>query len=77
MGSQGIASTAETIMVLEQVVGSQSVTLHLSGKDVEQQEIAYTWLAPSFAEEGDACYAALGSFQKSVLNYIKQYPRCM
>jgi len=76
MGSQGIAGTAETIMVLEQVVGSQSVTLHLTGKDVEQQEIAYTWLSPGFAEEGDARYAALGSFQKSVLNYVKGHPRC-
>jgi hypothetical protein len=76
MGSQGIAGTAETIMVLEQKTGSQNVILHMTGKEVEQREISYNWLNPGFSEDGDARYAELGSFQKSIFNYIKHHPRC-
>jgi hypothetical protein len=76
MGSQGIAGTAETIMVLEQKNGSQNVILHMTGKEVEQREISYNWLNPGFSEDGDARYAELGSFQKSIFNYIKHHPRC-
>ena len=76
MGSQGIAGTAETIMVLEQKTGSQNVILHMTGKEVEQREIAYSWNSPGFIESGDARFAELGSFQKAVFNYIKEHPRC-
>jgi hypothetical protein len=76
MGSQGIAGTAETIMVLEQKTGSQNVILHMTGKEVEQREVSYNWINPGFTEEGDARYARLGSFQKSVFDFIKQHPRC-
>ena len=76
MGSQGIAGTAETIMVLEQKPSSQNVILHMTGKEVEQREIAYIWNSPRFIESGDARFAELGSFQKAVFNYIKEHPRC-
>ena len=76
MGSQWIAGTAETIMVLEQKTGSQNVIFHVPGKEVEKREIAYNWNSPRFIESGDAHFAELGSFQKTVFNSIKEHPRC-
>ena len=48
----------------------------MTGKEVEQREIAYSWNSPGFIESGDARSAELGSFQKAVFNYIKEHPRC-
>ena len=48
----------------------------MTGKEVEQREIAYNWNSPGFIGCGDARFAGLGSFQKAVFNYIKEHPRC-
>ena len=48
----------------------------MTGKEVEQREIAYNWNSPGFIESGDARFAKLGSFQKAVFDYIKERPRC-
>ena len=77
MGSQGIAATVETALIMMQAPGSQDVNLFATGKDIEQQEIRYKWENPGFMEAGDAVEAALGSFQRQCLNYIRQHPRCM
>jgi len=41
LGSQGIAATVETIMVMKQELGSQDIALHVTGKDVQQQELCF------------------------------------
>ena len=38
LGSQAIAATVETIIVIEQAKGSQDVNLFITGKDVEQND---------------------------------------
>ena len=77
MGSQGIAGTAETILVLEQKKPAlKMLSFIMTGKEVEQREIAYNWNSPGFIGCGDARFAGLGSFQKAVFNYIKEHPRC-
>ena len=77
LGSQGIAATVETALVMQQVTGSQDVNLFATGKDIEQQEIRYRWQNPGFMEAGDAVEASLGPFQRQCLNYIREHPRCM
>jgi uncharacterized membrane protein len=77
LGSQGIAATVETALIMMQAPGSQDVNLFATGKDIEQQEIRYKWENPGFIEAGDAVEAALGPFQRQCLNYIRQHPRCM
>jgi hypothetical protein len=77
LGSQGIAATVETALIMMQAPGSQDVNLFATGKDIEQQEIRYKWENPGFMEAGDAVEAALGPFQRQCLNYIRQHPRCM
>ena len=77
LGSQGIAATVETALIMMQAPGSQDVNLFATGKDIEQQEIRYKWDHPGFIEAGDAVEAALGPFQRQCLNYIRKHPRCM
>lgn len=77
LGSQGIAATVETIMVLKQEPGSQDVALHVTGKDVEQQDWILPWHSPGFGWPKEMTEARLGSFQMDCLEHIRQHPRCM
>lgn len=77
LGSQGIAATVETILVLEQVIGSQDVNLFVTGKDVEQREdYRLTWTDSGFSEPEGRAFAELGHIQKSIINYVKEHPSC-
>ena len=77
LGSQGIAATVETIMVMKQEIGSQNVALHVTGKDVEQQDWVLKWQAPGFDWPKEMTEARLGPFQQACLEYVKDHPRCM
>ena len=77
LGSQGIAATVETIMVMKQETGSQDVALHVTGKDVEQQDWVLPWEAPGFGWPKNMNEAQLGPFQRACLEYVKEHPRCM
>jgi len=77
LGSQGIAATVETALILQQAPGTQDVDLFVTGKDIEQKEIRYKWNNPGFVEAGDVVEASLGPFQRDCLNFIRQHPRCM
>ena len=76
LGSQGISATVETILILQQVVGSQSIDLFVTGKDIVEQELRYEWQSPGFAAAGETIEAELGSFQKACLDHIRDHPRC-
>ena len=77
LGSQGIAATVETIMVMKQETGSQDVGLYITGKDVEQQELVLPWQSPGFSWPREMTEARLGPFQRKCLDYIRSHPRCM
>ena len=76
LGSQGIGATVETALVLQQAKGSRNITVHLTGKDVDQRDIAYRWDNPGFQPQGDPVVAHLGPFQRKCLDCIRQHPRC-
>ena len=76
LGSQGIAATVETIMVMKQELGSQDIALHVTGKDVEQQDLCFPWERPGFGWPSELVEARLGPFQSKCLAYIKDNPRC-
>ena len=77
LGSQGIAATVETIMVMKQEKGSQDVGLYITGKDVEQQELVLPWQSPGFGWPSEMTIARLGPFQRKCLEFIRHHPRCM
>jgi len=77
LGSQGIAATVETIIILEQVRGSQDVNLFITGKDVQQQEeYRLHWTDKGFSEPQNKILAERGPFQKKVIEFVKDHPRC-
>lgn len=77
LGSQGIAATVETIMVMKQEKGSQNVGLYVTGKDVEQQELVLPWQSPGFGWPSEMIKARLGPFQRKCHEFICHHPRCM
>ena len=77
IGSIGITGTAETILVMEQQIGSKDCKLHVTGKDVEQCEKYLSWNGHGFDIDDDVREAQLGSTQKLVLMLIRESPRCM
>lgn len=76
LGSQGIAATVETIMVMKPEIGSQDVGLYITGKDVEQQELVLPWQSPGFGWPQDMVEGRLGTFQQKCLEYVRAHPRC-
>ena len=67
LGSTGITATVETIMVMENVVGSKDHKLRLKGKDVEQDEFYPRWNGHGYDFTEDVAQASLGPTQKEVL----------
>jgi hypothetical protein len=76
LGSTGITATVETILVMENIIGKKDRKLHVTGKDVEQNEFHLAWNGAGFDFCEDAEVAGLGSAQLEVYDLIKQYPRC-
>jgi hypothetical protein len=76
LGSQGIMATVDTVAVMNQKPGSKDAIVHITGKDVEDAELFYQWLYPSYTEGGEARRKALGRIQHRYFNYIEQFPGC-
>ena len=76
LGSTGITATVETILVMENIIGKKDRKLHVTGKDVEQNEFYLAWNGAGYDFCEDAEVAGLGSVQLEVYELIKQYPRC-
>jgi len=61
IGSIGITGTAETILVMEQLTGTQDCKLTVTGKDVEQSEKHLAWNGHGFDVSDDVREAKLGA----------------
>ena len=76
LGSIGITSTVETILVMEHFTGKQDCKLTVTGKDVEQCEKYLAWNTHGFDIGDDVREANLGATQKLILELIREAPRC-
>ena len=76
IGSIGITSTAETILGMKQLTGTQDCKLTVTGKDVEQCEKQLAWHEHGFDINDDVREARLGATQKLVLELIREKLRC-
>lgn len=76
LGSQGIAATAETCMILTGRVGSRDKGLFVTGKDVEQQDLLLEWLDPGFEIVKDDQRHGLGPRQLQIYDLIQNIPNC-
>ena len=76
LGSQGIMATVDTVAVMNQKSGSKDALVHITGKDVEDTELFYEWLYPSYTAGGDAKRKSLGPVQHRYFSYIEEHPGC-
>jgi hypothetical protein len=76
LGSQGIAATAETCMILTGTDGSRNKSLFVTGKDVEQQDLLLEWLDPGFEIVKDDQRHGLGPRQIQIYDLIQTIPSC-
>ena len=77
LGSQGIAATVETCMILSAIPGSRYKNLFVTGKDVEQQELVLKWQDPGFQIVYDDPSYGLSRKQREVFSAIAAHPRCV
>ena len=75
LGSQGIGATAETLLVMEKLEGQKNCRLHVTGKDVPQDDFFLRWTSNGFDLEANTEEAELGPFQKDCLEQIRRKPR--
>ena len=61
---------------MENIIGKKDRKLHVTGKDVEQNEFYLAWNGAGYYFFEDAEVAGLGSVQREAYELIKQYPRC-
>jgi hypothetical protein len=75
-GTQGLSGAADTIAVLRRSRGEFDGTLHLTGRDVEEQEYALKFAADLGAWQlsGLAAEAGLADTRRTILNYVRQHP---
>ena len=61
---------------MENIIGKKDRKLHVTGKNVEQNEFYLAWNGAGYDFCEDAEVAGLGSVQREAYELIKQYPRC-
>ena len=62
--------------MIENIIGKKDRKLHVTGKDVEQNEFYLAWNGAGYDFCEDAEVAGLGSVQREAYELIKQYRRC-
>ena len=74
-GTFGTAAAADTIVVVKRSRGQADATLHVTGRDVEERELALRFApeAGSWALLGDASEYAIGETRKELLDAVRAH----
>jgi AAA domain len=74
-GTHGLAASADTIMVAKRGRGQADATLYVTGRDVEEQELALKFdpLIGSWTLLGEAAEYAIGETRKLILDAIRDH----
>ena len=72
-GTFGTAAAADTIMVVKRGRGQADATLHVTGRDIEERELAlrFTPAAGAWSLLGDAAEYAIGETRRVLLETLK------
>jgi hypothetical protein len=76
-GTFGTAAAADTIVVVKRARGQADATLHVTGRDVLEQELALRFAPEAGTWEllGDAAEHALGETRKEILDAVRAHGR--
>jgi hypothetical protein len=74
-GTFGTAAAADTIIVVKRSRGQADATLHITGRDVEEQELALRFAASAGAWTllGDAAEYSIGETRKEILDAVREH----
>jgi len=74
-GTFGTAAAADTIIVVKRTRGQADAVLHVTGRDIEERELALRFApeAGTWALMGDAAEYALGETRKDLLDLIRDH----
>jgi hypothetical protein len=74
-GTFGTAAAADTIIVVKRSRGQADATLHVTGRDVSEQELALRFDAQvgTWSLMGDAAEYAIGESRKVILDAVKDH----
>jgi hypothetical protein len=74
-GTFGTAAAADTVIVVKRSRGQADATLHVTGRDVEEQELALRFApeAGTWALLGDAAEYTLGETRRELLDAIRAH----
>ncbi len=74
-GTFGTAAAADTIMVLKRARGEADATLHVTGRDIAEQELALRFAPDAGTWEllGDASEYGLGKTRKAILEVVSAH----
>jgi hypothetical protein len=75
-GSYGITGPADGILVLQRVRGEADATLHITGRDVEERELALSFDSPTGTWKllGDARHYAQSTERRTILETVTANP---
>jgi len=73
LGSQAIAGAADGVMVLRRARGERSMTLSLTGRDIEERSVALTadFEGMTYRLEGDAVEARATEIQRQIIRVLR------
>lgn len=74
-GTNGLAGAADAIAVLRRQRGAADAVLHVTGRDVEESEIALSWVAAlgSWHQlSGQASDYSLGDTRRAILDHLRE-----
>ncbi len=73
LGSQAIAGAADGVMVLRRARGERSMTLSLTGRDIEERSVALTadFEGMTYRLEGDAVEARATEIQRRIIRVLR------
>lgn len=76
-GTLGVSGAADALMVLERARGQADAVLHVTGRDIEDAELALRWDGPSctWTVIGDASLFRISPERQAILTALKEGPK--
>jgi len=78
-GTMGLTAAADATMVMQRVRGKTDAILHITGRDIEEREVALSWDSTTgmWSELGEADEYRRSLERKEIIELLRQHPKGM
>ena len=73
-GTYGVTAAADTLMVLRRQPGEPDATLHIKGRDVEDQALSLRWEGCRWLYQGTASVVKYTEAEQEIIQALKGFP---